>query len=173
MPQSLTMDDIWKLFQETNRLFQESKVSLEHDLHETRRILRENSAETERQIRENSAETDRKFQETDRKFQETDRKIKEVSKQVGQMGGRWGEFVEGLVAPACKTLFAERGILIHKVSPRVKAELPGNRHMEIDLLVSNTDSAALVEVKSRLTYDDVRDHLQRLAEFKEFFPEFF
>ncbi|MBF0415460.1 MAG: DUF3782 domain-containing protein [Magnetococcales bacterium] len=117
-------------------------------------------------------ETDRKMRETDRKMQETDRMIKEVSRQIGRLGGRLGEFVEGLVAPACKTLFAERGIPIHKVSRRVEADLPGNRRMEIDLLVLNTDAAALVEVKSKMMVEDVRDHLARLEEFKEFFPEY-
>ncbi|MBF0420727.1 MAG: DUF3782 domain-containing protein, partial [Magnetococcales bacterium] len=101
------------------------------------------------------------FLETDRKMRETDRIVKEVSRQIGRLGGRLGEFVEGLVAPACKTLFAERGIPIHKVSRRVEADLPGNRHMEIDLLVLNTDAAALVEVKSKMMVEDVRDHLAR------------
>ncbi|MBF0134775.1 MAG: DUF3782 domain-containing protein [Magnetococcales bacterium] len=152
MSQNLTIDDIWKLFHETNRLFRESEARMAHDLQETRRILQESRAETER------------------KSQETDKKIKEVTTLVGRLGGRWGEFVEGLVAPACETLFAQRGIPIHQVSPHVKAALPGNRHMEIDLLVANTDVVALVEVKSRLTSEDVREHQTRMAEFKEFFP---
>ncbi|MBF0153698.1 MAG: DUF3782 domain-containing protein [Magnetococcales bacterium] len=120
---------------------------LEHDLHETRRIMQESN-------------------------EETNKKVKEVSTLVGRLGDRWGEFVEGLVAPACETLFAERGIPIHKVSPRVKAKLPGNRRMEIDILVVNTDTVALVEVKSKLKQDDVREHLTRLGEFKDFFPEY-
>ncbi|MBF0142247.1 MAG: DUF3782 domain-containing protein [Magnetococcales bacterium] len=136
----------------------ESAARMEHDFQETRRIIQENSAETERKMRESRAETDRV--------------IKEVSIQIGQLGSRWGEFVEGLVIPACETLFAERGIPIHKVSPRVRAKLPGGRHMEIDVLVVNTDSVALVEVKSKLKQDDVREHLTRLAEFKDFFPEY-
>ncbi|MBF0137565.1 MAG: DUF3782 domain-containing protein [Magnetococcales bacterium] len=190
MSQTLTVDDIWKLFQETNRIFKESEARskesaarLEHDLQETRRIMRENHAETERimrEIRENSAESERKMRENsaevERKMREshaeTDRVVKEVSRQVGQLGSRWGEFVEGLVAPACETIFAERGIPIHKVSPRIKAKLPGNRHMEIDLLVMNTSMVALVEVKSKLKHDHVREHLTRLTEFKEFFPEY-
>ncbi|HIJ83083.1 MAG TPA: DUF3782 domain-containing protein [Magnetococcales bacterium] len=155
MTQAVTFDDVWKMFQEMVR------------------ENRERSAETDRKIQEVSAqmrETDRKFQETDRKFQETDRKIKEVSQQVGNLGSRWGEFVEGIVAPACETLFAERGIPVHRVSPRVKARsLDDSRRMEIDLLVNNTDCVVLVEVKSRLTAEDVRDHLKRVREFKEFY----
>lgn len=114
----------------------------------------------------------RMFQETDRKFQETDRKIKEVSQQIGRLGGRWGDFVEGMVAPACEILFAEKGIPVHKVSRQVRAKLSGGRHMEIDVFVVNTDAVVLVEVKSALTVEDVREHMVRLAEFKEFFPEY-
>ncbi len=44
--------------------------------------------------------------------------------------------------------------------------------MEIDLFVVNTDAVALVEVKSKLTVEDVREHLARMGEFKEFFPEY-
>ncbi|MBF8272544.1 MAG: DUF3782 protein [Magnetococcales bacterium] len=153
MSQTVTFDDVWKMFQETDRKFQE---------------------------------TDRKFQETDREIQktgqqikevsvqmwETDRKVKEVSTQIGRLGGRLGEFVEGLVAPACKTLFAQRGIPVHKVSRRIEADLPGDRHMEIDLFVVNTDSVSLVEVKSKLTVEDVREHTVRMSEFKDFFPEY-
>ncbi|MEO5351528.1 MAG: hypothetical protein H7836_18090, partial [Magnetococcus sp. YQC-3] len=137
MTKAVTFDDVWKMFQETAA-----------------------------QMRE----TDRKFQETDRKFRETelqikattvqmretDRKLDRVARQIDRLGGRLGEFVEGLVAPACDTLFAERGIPVHKVSRRVTAKLPGGRHMEIDLFVVNTDAVVLVEVKSKLTVDDVR-----------------
>ncbi|MBF0175283.1 MAG: hypothetical protein HQL63_00330 [Magnetococcales bacterium] len=153
---------------ESARWAQEAEARLERDLQETRRVMQESRAETERISRD----TDRKFQETDRQFKETDQKIKEVSTLVGRLGGRWGEFVEGMVAPACETLFAERGFPIHRVSPRIKAKLPNNRHMEIDLLVVNTDMVALVEVKSKPTHEDVQGHLSRLAEFKEFFPEY-
>ncbi|MBF0626353.1 MAG: DUF3782 domain-containing protein, partial [Magnetococcales bacterium] len=151
-------------FQETDRKFQETDRKFQ---------------ETDRKFQE----TDRKFQETDRKFQETDRMIQEnavqmreterlvkaVSKQIGALGSRWGEFVESMVAPACRTLFQERGIPVHAVSQRVKAERHG-RSMEIDLVVTNDSAAVLVEVKSRLTVDDIHDHVHRLQQYKEFFP---
>ncbi|MEO5348110.1 MAG: hypothetical protein H7836_00440 [Magnetococcus sp. YQC-3] len=150
MSNALTVDDIWKMFQETNRQFQE--------------MVRED--------RERRAATDRKFQETDRQIQETAAQMRETNRKLDRLGGRLGEFVEGLVAPACRTLFAQRGIPVHKVSRRVEADLPGGRRMEIDLLVVNTDAVVLVEVKSKLTVDDVREHLTRMAEFKEFFSEY-
>ncbi|MBF0420276.1 MAG: DUF3782 domain-containing protein [Magnetococcales bacterium] len=178
MTQAVTFDDVWKMFQETDRKFQEMvredrerRAELDRKFQETDRKIQE----TGQQIKEVSVqmrETDRQMQETDRQMQETDRKIKEVSTQIGRLGGRLGEFVEGLVAPACETLFAERGIPIHIVSPHVKAKLDRGRHMEIDLLVVNTDTVSLVEVKSKLTVEDVQDHMKQMEEFKEFFPEY-
>ena len=151
--QTLTFDDVWKMFQKSDRKF---------------RKVRKMSAETERMIQTVSAQ----MRKTDIQMKETDRKVKEVSIQIGNLGGRWGAFVEGLVAPASATLFAQRGIPVHKTSRNIKATLPGNRHMEIDVLVINTNAVVLVEVKSHLTADNVREHMTRLAEFKLFFPEY-
>ncbi|MBF0310806.1 MAG: DUF3782 domain-containing protein [Magnetococcales bacterium] len=146
MSSTVTLDDVWKLFQETDRKMQE----------------------TDRRMQE----TDRRMQETTLQLKETDRLVKDVARQVGNLSSRWGEFVEGIIAPACDTLFAQRGIPVHQVHPRVRAKLPGNRHMEIDLLVVDGTDAVLIEVKSRLRVEDVREHMERLTQFKEFFPRY-
>jgi hypothetical protein len=114
-------------------------------------------------------------QETERKFQETDRRIEQVHKQlsreIGNLGGAWGRFVENMVAPACETIFLDRGIPVHQVSQRVKKRLDGNT-LEIDILVLNQEHALAVEVKSKLSVQDVKDFLVDLADFRRFFPEY-
>lgn len=150
MTETVTFQDVRDMFQEMIREDRERRVELD------RRFK-----ETEEQVKE-----------TSRSLEETKRIVKEVSLQIGNLGSRWGEFLEGVVAPACETLFAQRGIPVHKVSRRVKVKQPGGRHMEIDLLVVDTDAVVLVEVKSRLTAEKIREHIIRLAEFKEFFPEY-
>ncbi|WP_124978318.1 DUF3782 domain-containing protein [Aphanothece sacrum] len=109
--------------------------------------------------------------ETERRFQETDRKIQEVSKQIGALGGKWGRFVEKMVAPACETLFFNRGIPVHQVSQRVKKRLDG-KTLEIDVLVTNEDHVLVVEVKSSLGVDDVKELSDDLSKFRQFFPEY-
>ncbi len=178
MSQAVTFDDVWKMFQETDRKFQEMvrenrerDIALDRKFQETHQQIKETDLQikkTDQQIMEISAQ----IKETNLQMKETDRKVKEVSRQIGQLGGRLGEFVEGLVAPACKTIFMQRGIPVHKVSRRMEADLPNDRHMEIDLFVVNTDTVSLVEVKSKLTIEDIREHMVRLSEFKEFFPEY-
>ena len=126
-------------------------------------------------------ETDRKFQETDHQMQETDRKIQEttqtiervnrqLSQQLGALGGKWGQFVENLVAPACKTLFLERGTPVHQVSQRVKRFEQGDT-LEIDVLVQNQHHVLAVEVKSTLGVEDIQAFMEDLGRFHQFFPE--
>ncbi|MDJ0542265.1 MAG: DUF3782 domain-containing protein, partial [Microcystis sp. M53603_WE2] len=81
-------------------------------------------------------ETERCFQETERRFQETDRQITRLSQEIGNLGGKWGRFVENMVAPACETLFLNRQIPVHQVSQRVRKRLDG-KTLEIDVLVTN------------------------------------
>ena len=124
-----------------------------------------------RKLALSSEETNRKMQETDRKMQETDRKLKEVTTAIGRLGNRLGEFVEEMVRPAVVRLFQQRGIAVHQVSRGVYAERDGDA-MEIDLLVVNSLDAVLVEVKSELKADDVKDHVSRLERFKKLFPQY-
>ncbi|MDB9391468.1 DUF3782 domain-containing protein, partial [Microcystis aeruginosa] len=71
--------------------------------------------------------------ETERRFQATDRQITRLSKEIGNLGGKWGRFVENMVAPACETLFLNRQIPVHQVSQRVRKRLDG-KTLEIDVL---------------------------------------
>ncbi|MBF0461024.1 MAG: DUF3782 domain-containing protein [Magnetococcales bacterium] len=157
MTHAATFEDVWAMIRE-NAVQQRENAAQ----------MREMNEETNRKIREMSEETDRKIREVN---ETTDKKIKEVSTLVGNLGGRWGEFVEGLIAPSCIAMFTERGIQVDEVYSRVKKTIAGER-MEIDLLVANTVAAVLVEVKSELQVEDVRIHLKRLQRFKSFFPRY-
>jgi hypothetical protein len=148
-----TADDVWRLLSELTTAQKET----ERRFQETERLLKEQSQETDRRIREQS--------------QETDRRIREVNKQIGDLGGKWGRFVENMVAPACETLFLKRGIPVHQVSQRVKKRLNG-KTLEIDVLVTNENHVLVVEVKSSLGVNDVKDLMNDLKQFRQFFPEY-
>ena len=169
-----TADDVWRLLAELTAAQKE-----------TERLLRQQSQEaslsrqeTERRFQK----TERLFQETERRFQETerilreqnretDRKIQEVNQQIGNLGGKWGRFVENMVAPACETLFLSRGIPVHQVSQRVKKRLD-NKTLEIDVLITNERHVLVVEVKSSLGVDSVKELIHDLRKFRQFFPEY-
>jgi len=146
-----TLEDIWRLFRETDR------------------IIKENA--------EQMKETDRKFQETDRKIQENAAQLKQTERllrqQVGDLTRRLGEFVEEMVKPAAVRLFRERGIDVHRIVRHLEAtDEQLKLSMEIDLFVTNQEACVLIEVKSNLSIDDVNEHLERMEKFKLLFPEY-
>ncbi|MBK1736181.1 DUF3782 domain-containing protein [Halorhodospira abdelmalekii] len=153
-----TLEDVWRLFQESDRLMKESRQEADRRFRETERLMKESREETERQ-----------FQETERQFQETDRILKQLSKNLGDLGNRLGEFVEHQVAPAVVRLFREKGIEVHSVHPQVSTKRDGEA-LEIDLLVVNDGDAVLVECKSKLAYEHIDAHLARLEKFKRVMP---
>ena len=128
-------------------------TTVQEEVWEILRKLALSSEETDRRMQE----TDRRMQETDLQMKETDRKLKEVTKAIGRLGNRLGEFVEEMVRPAVVRLFQQRGIAVHQVFRGAYAERDGDA-MEIDLLVVNSVDVVLVEVKSELKVDDVKDH---------------
>jgi hypothetical protein len=76
-----------------------------------------------------------------------------------------------MVKPGIARLFQERDIPIHKTYQDVEAEKDGLA-TEIDFLIINSDSCALVEVKSKLDVEDINVHLERMDKFKRLFPEY-
>ena len=120
-------------------------------------------------------ETDRKFQEmkadTDAELRETARVVREVSKKVGDLGNKLGEFVEGMVRPGLVRLFNERGIPIEQTAQRLEA-VRDSQKMEVDLVGVNGDDVIVIEVKSTLGVEDVKEHLHRLEQFRTFFPQY-
>lgn len=127
------------------------------------------------ELAERSKETDRQLKETDarleKRFKETDKQLKETGRKIDNLTGKWGRFVEGFVAPAAEWLFKEWGIEIHEVYQRARKRKNGSG-MEIDILAINAEYAVLIEVKTTLGVDDVKEHLDRLAKFREFFPQY-
>jgi hypothetical protein len=183
---SMTKEDLLELFRQTNAMLQETSLRQS----ETDRLIKETALrqqETDRQMKETALrqqetnrqmkeelvlrqqESDRQMQESERRQRETDRLIKEMNRSLGRLGNRLGEFVEEMGRPAVVKLFQQRGIDVHHVFKRASAQLDGEE-MEVDLLLVNSGDAILVETKSELSVDDVKEHLQRLARFKRLFP---
>ncbi len=138
------------------------------------RELAQSQKETDRKFQETDKkfqETDKKFQDTDKQFQETDRKIKEVTGNIGKLGNRLGEFIEDAVRPAVVRLFRQQGIDVHEVHPNVSSQR-GDEGVEVDVLVVNDVEIVAIECKSKLSVDDVNEHVERLAKLKRLLPSY-
>ena len=122
--------------------------------------------ENARQIKESNEETNRKFQETARLMQKL---TKETNKQIGNLGGRFGELAEHLVAPGIVKKFNALGYGFTRCSPNTSFEDASlNLALEIDLFFENRDCAIVVEVKVNLKTDDVNDHMERMEKLRRY-----
>jgi hypothetical protein len=137
-------------------------------------LFRASQAEADRR----AAEADRRAAEADRRAAEADRRLAQLeqiaantSREVAGLTTRWGQFVENLVEPSVVRLFQSRGIAVQETARRLKSQRPGNQ-MEIDILAIDGNVAVAIEVKSRLSRQDVDDFLARLSRFKQAFPHF-
>lgn len=114
------------------------------------------------------AEVAERFKETDKKFQETDKKIKEA---MGLFTTQWGKLIESLVEGEIVRLFNEKGILVERISTRVKGRKNGNDY-EFDIIAHNGTEIVIVEVKTTLRVKDVKKFLTKLDKVKEWIPAY-
>ena len=75
------------------------------------------------------------------------------------------------MAPAALKIFQGRGILVDRTLQRLKVPR-GKNNLEIDIFAVNGTIGVVIEVKSRLTQDDVRKFLKKLEIFKSVFTEY-
>ena len=119
-------------------------------------------------------ETDRKFQETDRilteKFQETDIKFRETDKKLNKLErlftSQWGKLVESLVEGDVITILNQRGIEVTDTLRRRSGRRDGIDY-EFDIIAINGSEIVIIEVKTTLRPEDVRDFLKKLKQAKK------
>ncbi|MDR2175391.1 MAG: hypothetical protein LBO82_05580 [Synergistaceae bacterium] len=164
----LTFEKVWAMFQESDRRMQEINEGSDRRMQKMDEYLRklsEENKETARQIREVSEEnkeTARQMRETN---EETNRKMKETSRQIGDLGNRFGELAEHLVAPSIAEKFNALGFHFNDISAGLREIiLDKSRQIvaEFDILLENGESSVAVEVKSKPSERDVKDHVRRL-----------
>jgi hypothetical protein len=100
---------------------------------------------------------------------ETDRIVKENAKQIGKLGNRFGEMVEYMVVPNLREKFKEYGLKFREaMTDRVFSDDDDNTLFEVDVFLQNGDKAMLVEVKTTLTTEDVKEHIERLEKMRKY-----
>ena len=109
--------------------------------------------------------------ETDRQMKETDKMIKAMCKQSGSHGERLSAFVQEMLRPAVVRLFSQRHLPVHQIIGNMDAfDDNGRFKVGIDMLVIHSDTAIAFVCQSHMSQNDVDEHLERLAIFKDCFP---
>ncbi|MFZ4664877.1 MAG: hypothetical protein ACOYME_00440 [Prochlorotrichaceae cyanobacterium] len=176
--QSITIADIFALFQESERQREaytaDQKRLTEERQREYEEHQRERQRENEqrqREYEERQRKHDAEMEEFRKSMEETRKIVAQTNKQMGAITSRWGEFVENLIKPAAVRLFQEQGIEVHHTCLRVEAhDYRGS--VEIDIWAENNNEIVAIEVKSHLKVRDIKRFVEVLDRFKEVFPKY-
>ena len=115
-------------------------------------------------------EADRRFNEKfDRMVEESKRREKVLDKKISDLGSRMGEIIEHMVRGNILDKFQDLGYDVTGCSPNKyfknkKLNLEG----EIDLLLDDGDVAILISVKTTLETEDVRKHIKKIEEYRQY-----
>jgi Holliday junction resolvase-like predicted endonuclease len=102
------------------------------------------------------------------KFKENDKKLKE---QKYLFTSEWGNLVESLVEGDIVTLLNQKGINVIDIIEGRKGRRDGI-NFEFDIITINNTEMVIVEVKTTLTPEDIRLFLKKLAQAKDWMPEY-
>jgi len=98
---------------------------------------------------------------------ETARQIQRTDSELGKLSKRMGEVVEYMVAPNLREKFRELGYDFPQAHQNSDvSDRKNNIFIEIDVKLENGDKAMLVEVKTKPTTKDVKDHIKRLDKMR-------
>ena len=167
----VSFEAVWALIQEVGEKQKETARQLEA----TEKIVKEVSAsqmetdkkmqETDRQIKE----TAQQMKDTDRQMKETGRRIDEYNRRFGEFTNRFGEVVEYMIAPNLRDKFKEFDLDFPKANSGTRVDdHKNNIHFEIDVMLENGNKAMLVEVKTKLTTEYVKEHIKRLEKMRKY-----
>jgi hypothetical protein len=152
-----TPDEVWAILREVGRKQEENAIGL--------RSLKERQEETDRQMKE----TDRQMKELAESQKETGRVMRENSRMLGEYSRRFGEVVEHMIAPNLRERFRDLGLDFEQTNSGTRVhDHKNNLHFEIDFLLENGGKAMLVEVKTRLLTEHVKDHIERLEKMRKY-----
>jgi chromosome segregation ATPase len=151
-------DEIWAILRDTDKLVKENSQQMK----ETDKRMKE----TDKQIKE----TGKLIEHNAKEIENLKKTVERVTKNVGGLNRSMGELVETLIAARLWEKFPKYNL--KRAYQRVPIFDEKNRIMtDIDILLSNTIRAMIVEVKHELNkMKDVDGHLKRMELVRKYPP---
>ena len=127
--------------------------------------MRDTQMETQKQIRESQQETQKQMRKSQ---QRTDRIMADLSKNIGGLGNSLGRFTETLFSTELYKKFHALGFPFTKQGPHIKFIEDSQVIAEADFFLENGEYAMPVEIKTELTVQNVKEHLNRIAKIRRY-----
>ena len=118
------------------------------------------------EITKSQKESEQRRKELELQMKETDRRLK---KAEGLFTTQWGKLMETLVEGDLLKLLKQKNIRVDDTTMNMKGCYK-EENWEIDMLASNGEEIVLVEVKTTLNLQDVKDFVDKLKKFTTWKP---
>ena len=139
-------------------------------LNESRKRMEESNARMETWMKESKEETDKRMKESK---EETDKRMAileaNLNKSIGGLGNSLGRLTEEIMSAEMFEIFANIGYDFTMQGEHI-AFTDGKRTLaEADVFMQNGEYVMIVEVKTKLTSEDVNDHIERIERIRDSF----
>ena len=120
------------------------------------------------EITKSQKESEQRRKELELQMKETDRRLK---KAEGLFTTQWGKLMETLVEGDLLKLLKQKNIRVVDTTMNMKGCYK-DQNWEIDMLASNGEEIVLVEVKTTLNLQNVKDFIYKLNQFTTWKPKY-
>jgi hypothetical protein len=134
--------------------------------------------QTQRHVDQTQRQVDQTSQELRASYERSEAVIREMNRKWGELANKMGTMAEDLVAPSVPRILRETvgcpDGLVESIAVRVRRLHPTDRgrSQEFDVVAVCGEHVLINETKSSLNPRDMEEFAQRLAEARDFFPEY-
>ena len=160
----ITLEDLQEIIRDLGKSQKELSES-QKELSESQKEL----SESQKELSESQKTTEESLQKTQKEIRESQKTTKNLE---SLFSGQWGKLMESLIEGDLIKLLRNRNILVNQVTTRRRGETNG-KQWEIDLIAINGDEIVVVEVKTTLKVQDVKNFQDKiLVPIKTLIPEY-
>jgi len=115
-------------------------------------------------VRENAEAIKKDWEQAEKETKDLKERMKETDRLIGDLGNRFGELAEHLVAPNIMKKFNELDFNFTRCSLDLVIKEPDGPQIiaEVDIMLENGDTVVAVEVKAKPKQADVDKHAKRM-----------
>ncbi|MDR1839226.1 MAG: hypothetical protein LBQ93_06560 [Treponema sp.] len=130
-------------------------------------MLQEQIKEDREQMRQDRERSKEDWERSMKEWEQIKEQMKETDRRLGKLGNRLGEMVEYTIMPCLIEKFRKLGFVFTEAYPHAVIDDEENDiYAEIDITLKNGDKVMIVEVKNKLTIDDINEHIERMKKVR-------
>jgi len=159
-PRGITFEQVWAAIHADREAAKASHEEFERNLKASReefeRGLKASREERERELKASRKEFNKRMKKNEKKYDEI----------FGRLGNRIGDFIERMVEPNLLKKFRALGYNFSKISRDLEFWFENRKLAEVDVSLENGDAVVAVEVRSKTSFDDINEHLERMDKLR-------